>query len=463
MKLPEDFKKKYRKLLGEEADDFFASLDNDVERSFHLNPLKQNYRNVDMDLSHPIKFITDGYYGNVSGKTLDHQAGYVYSQDASAMYVAQNAGVQPGDKVLDLCAAPGGKSSQLAAQLQNEGLLVSNEINPKRARILAENMERIGAHNTVVLNESPEDLEPMFKHYFDKIIVDAPCSGEGMFRKNHDAVKYWNSDYPAECALRQKKILESAMKMLAPDGILVYSTCTFAPEEDEQIASWLLDNYQLEMLEIPKSQGMISGKPDFSDGNLELEKSVRMMPHLFKGEGQFIAKFHNTNNDVKKAKMKRKKGKKQRNAATLDPKQRKEWNEFAQSLFGEDIPWGMEKASNLRLNGNYLYLYEKEWPDISKLKFERPGLLLGEFKKNRFEPAYALALALHSSLVFPERIIQVQKSEWQQYAAGNVLAHKEKKKNGWYLLECEEKLFAFGKLVNGQIKNFFPKGLRIRA
>ena len=123
----------------------------------------------------------------------------------------------------------------------------------------------------------------------------------------------------------------------------------------------------------------------------------------------------------------------------------------------------MEKASNLRLNGNYLYLYEKEWPDISKLKFERPGLLLGEFKKNRFEPAYALALALHSSLVFPERIIQVQKSEWQQYAAGNVLAHKEKKKNGWYLLECEEKLFAFGKLVNGQIKNFFPKGLRIRA
>ena len=189
MDLPKDFIEKYQNLLGDEAEDFLASLDEKSVIGFRLNPLKRHYKDVDYDLTASVPFAQDGFIGKVSGRSLEHQAGYVYSQDLSAMYVAAVANAQPGDKVLDLCAAPGGKSTQLAEQLNNQGLLVSNEINTKRAKILAENMERIGAKNVIITNESPDNLAKVFRGYFDKIVVDAPCSGEGMFRKDHSAVK----------------------------------------------------------------------------------------------------------------------------------------------------------------------------------------------------------------------------------------------------------------------------------
>lgn len=168
-----------------------------------MNPLKSNYQNVALNLEHPVDYSAVGYVGSVSGNSLEHQTGYVYSQDLSAMYVGEVCGPRPGEKILDLCAAPGGKSSHLASLMNNEGLLVSNEINRKRALILAENMERIGARNVIVTNEDPTGLLKTFEQFFDKIVVDAPCSGEGMFRKDHAATKYWHKDYPNECAARQ--------------------------------------------------------------------------------------------------------------------------------------------------------------------------------------------------------------------------------------------------------------------
>ena len=341
--------------------------------------------------------------------------------------------------------------------MNNEGLLVSNEINRKRALILAENMERIGARNVIVTNEDPTGLLKTFEQFFDKIVVDAPCSGEGMFRKDHAATKYWHKDYPNECAARQKLILADAMKMLKQGGTLVYSTCTFAPEEDEQIITWLLNEYPyLELVPIKKYSGMDEGRPAFSDGNEELRGCVRLMMHHFKGEGHFIAKLKDTRPVVEDVSKKKKGKKKHGKRDTMSSEQVELWQNFAKEFELEKF-----SLSDLKVLGDHLYLYQESWPDISRLKFIRPGFLLGTFKKKRFEPSYGLALALDPAKC--QRKLAVEKEDWQKYVAGNVISLKKRpaQGNGWYLLECEEKAFAFGKVVDLTVKNFFPKGLRI--
>ena len=350
MNLPDEFIEKYTKLLGDEAESFFESFDTEPQKGFRLNPLKSNYQNVALNLEHPVDYSAVGYVGSVSGNSLEHQTGYVYSQDLSAMYVGEVCGPRPGEKILDLCAAPGGKSSHLASLMNNEGLLVSNEINRKRALILAENMERIGARNVIVTNEDPTGLLKTFEQFFDKIVVDAPCSGEGMFRKDHAATKYWHKDYPNECAARQKLILADAMKMLKQGGTLVYSTCTFAPEEDEQIITWLLNEYPyLELVPIKKYSGMDEGRPAFSDGNEELRGCVRLMMHHFKGEGHFIAKLKDMRpvgeNVSKKKKGKKKHGKK----SAMSSEQVELWQNFAKEFELEEF-----SPSNLKVLGDHL-------------------------------------------------------------------------------------------------------------
>lgn len=204
MSLPVEFIKKYQNLLGEEeSNKFFASIDSPSKKGFRLNPLKNNYQDVQYSLEEPIEFTSDGYYGEVSGRDSEWTGGYVYSQDPSAMYPAVALNVKPGEKVLDLCAAPGGKSTALASFLENKGLLVANEISKSRAKDLRENLERWGATNVVVINESPERLSKKLPHFFDKILVDAPCSGEGMFRKDPAAMQYWSPEYVLTCQTRQ--------------------------------------------------------------------------------------------------------------------------------------------------------------------------------------------------------------------------------------------------------------------
>lgn len=451
MNLPVDFKEKYQELLGDEAEAFFASFDGKVQKGFRLNPLKEGYKNVTNLLADPVEYVETGYVGEVSGRTLEHQAGYIYSQDLSAMYVGEVVEAKPGEKILDLCAAPGGKSTQLAEKMANQGILVSNEINRKRATILAENIERTGARNVLVLNEDPATLAQNFEQYFDKIVVDAPCSGEGMFRKDPHAMTYWHKDYPVQCAKRQREILVEALKMLRVGGELVYSTCTFAPEEDEQIIAWLLAEYPyLEIVPLKHYQGMDQGVPAWANGEASLSGAVRLMPHHFKGEGHFIAKL----SDTRPAQVKKVKNKKKKRQASLSTEQINLWREFADNFLVES-PF---KVSELRCYGDHLYYYPKNGPDISKLKFMRPGLLLGVFKKKRFEPSYTLALALKPAEV--KATLNLTRSQWEQYVTGNTVSIAEKKKNGWYLLICDNKPFAFGKLVNGTVKNFFPKGLR---
>ncbi|MCD7124392.1 RsmB/NOP family class I SAM-dependent RNA methyltransferase [Limosilactobacillus caviae] len=454
MQLPDKFVTKYKKLMGAEANEFLAALNQPSYSGFRENPLKNGQPTSAINQSiGKVPYVSTGYYGQVNGKSLDHVTGWVYSQEPSAMFVGEVVDPQPGDRVFDLCAAPGGKTTHLIGKMNNEGLLVANEIFPKRAKILAENLERWGAKNAVVTSESPADLEKQFPKYFDRILVDAPCSGEGMFRKEPAGIEYWSPDYPAECANRQQKILASAMKMLKPGGVLVYSTCTFAPEEDEQNISWLLNNYpHLELMAIKKAAGMDDGRPEWADNNSDLKKTVRLFPHHIKGEGHFIAKLINKTPAAVPEKHKKKNKRKKQSIVRPDKTQLKLFEQFQTKVFPNYQP------HQLILFGDQLYDLPLEEDKMAGLNVLRPGLHLGTFKKNRFEPSLAWALA--SLPDETEQVIELDEDQWRQYVLGDVINIADNQANGWYLLVCNRHSAGFGKLVNGTVKNFYPKGLR---
>ncbi|KIS04002.1 RsmF rRNA methyltransferase first C-terminal domain-containing protein [Paucilactobacillus wasatchensis] len=448
MELPTEFIQKYQQLLGSESTDFLASFQQPSLNGYRINPLKQdsvsdpNYLN-----NEKIDYVDNGFFGSVNGKSIDHTAGYLYSQEPSAMYVGEVVDPQPNERVLDLCAAPGGKSTQLVAKMNNTGLLVSNEIFRKRANILAENLERWGAKNTLITNASPDKLAPKFPTFFDRILVDAPCSGEGMFRKDPAAADYWNLDYPEECANRQRKILASAMQMLRPGGTLVYSTCTFAPEEDEQIIAWLLEKYpDLSLEPIKKYAGMDSGMPQWADNNPDLTKTVRLFPHHIKGEGHFIAKLKLAPSDTDKQSQPI------QQTTTLPKDQMALFNEF----MTETLP--QLHFTNLITFGDQLYTLPADTPDLNHLSVIRPGLHLGTFKKRRFEPSFALALTLSAADV--KNKIEITEAQWRAYVHGDTLSLQHQLAKGWYLLLCAGHSICFGKVVNQTVKNFYPKGLR---
>lgn len=449
MKLPIEFINKYQQLLGDEAECFFSALQKNSLNGYRINPLKLDHVvNQDYLANQKIDYCETGYFGQVDGKSIDHTAGYVYSQEPSAMYVGEVVDAHPGERVLDLCAAPGGKSTYLVGKMNNKGLLVSNEIFKKRAKILAENLERWGATNTVITNESPDRLVSKFTSFFDRILVDAPCSGEGMFRKDPDAVNYWNLDYPNECAKRQREILTAAVKMLRPGGTLIYSTCTFAPEEDEQIIAWLLNNYPaLSVAPIKKYTGMDAGRPDWADNNPELAKTVRLFPQHIKGEGHFIARLTLAENSEIVSQS-------QSSLATA------KITKAQAELLTDFVRTAMTRFDYNRLLtfGDQLYAIPDGMPNFDKLSVVRPGLHLGTFKKNRFEPAFALALTLTARDV--KNKIEITNEQWRAYVHGDTISLEHEMQKGWYLLICQGHSICFGKVVNRIVKNFYPKGLR---
>ncbi len=452
--LPEGFAAKYQQLLGDEATAFLASFQASGDKGFRLNPLKPNPQAVALDLDQPVPRSQWGYYGAVKGRQVDHQAGYVYSQEPSAMLVGAVAAPQPGERVLDLCAAPGGKTTHLASFMQQQGLLVANEIMPKRAKILAENVERFGITNAVITNETPERLASQFPSYFDRILVDAPCSGEGMFRKDPAAKKYWTPDYPATCAQRQREILTETLKMLQPGGELIYSTCTFSPEEDEQIIAWLLQEYPLTVVPIERTTGMSAGRPEWADNNPALAGTLRLFPHLFRGEGHFIAKLRLADTAPAvatpvKAAHKAKKGR--RPVAALTKEQQALWQDFSQAI----LP--AANYQHLLVHREHLFA-QSVAVALKGLKVVRPGLPLGEFKRNRFEPAYALALTLSSA----QQMLDLTTEQYIKYVHGETFTTAATGK-GWFLLRYQVKSVGFGKLTGQTMKNFFPKGLRFVA
>lgn len=425
MKFPSDFIEKYKDLLGAEAEEFFTSFDQEAVSAYRINPLKKQQK----DYPDPIPGTPWGHYGKISGKSSDHATGLVYSQEPAAQMVAQVAAPSKGSRVLDLAAAPGGKSTHLLSYLDNTGLLVSNEINFKRSKVLVENIERFGAKNVVVTNTSADKLAKVFKNYFDMIVFDGPCSGEGMFRKDPDAIQYWHKDYPSELAQLQKDILADGLKMLAPGGQLVYSTCTWSPEENEGVVAWILENYpDLELVAIPKLNGM-------SDG-IDFPETARMYPHHFKGEGQFVAKFQDKRMPEQSC---IKEGK-----TNLNKEQKQLWDDFVKKHLKLPLD-GL-----LQVFGDNLYLLPRGLPDLSKVKIARNGLHLGIFKKKRFEPSFALGIALTSDEVVSS--IELTQEQFAQYASGNVVTLDQTLENGWYQLLVDGNGFGFAKVIGNTLK-----------
>ena len=435
MTFKKDFIEKYTRLRAAEAPAFFETFEKEPVSAFRTNPLKE----AQQEFPDKIPNMPWSYYGKVSGKSPEHVTGLVYSQEPAAQIVGQVASPQKGMKVLDLAAAPGGKSTHLLSYLENTGLLVSNEISSKRAKILVENIERFGARNVVVTNESAERLAKVFSAYFDMIVLDAPCSGEGMFRKDPAAIDYWDASYPAQCAQLQREILASAMDMLAPAGQLIYSTCTWSPEENEEIVSWLLENYDLELVPIDKINGMVDG--------IGYPETARMYPQHFKGEGQFVAKFRSlaeaSNRTVKPGKT------------NLNKEQSQLWQDFCK----ENLQTSFDGF--LQVFGDQLYLLPHGLPDLSTLRIARNGLHLGTFKKKRFEPSFALGLTLTSNEVV--RRVEISEADFIQYAAGNTVSVPLDLPNGWYQVAIKGNGLGFAKVVSGVLKNNFPKGLRFQS
>lgn len=457
MNLPEAFVEKYTKLLGNEARDFFASFDLPAHSGYRVNPLRVDYATVINPKDPRINYSPYGYVGKVDGNGIDHVSGYVYSQEPSAQLVGAVADATPGMRVLDLCAAPGGKSTYLAGALQNEGVLVSNEINLGRARILASNIERWGARNVIVTNNDPASLAAALPGFFDLILVDAPCSGEGMFRKDPDAMQYWDADYPARCAERQREIMTEAVKMLAPGGNLVYSTCTFAPEEDEQMVAWMLTNTDLHVQPITKLPGMSDARPEWANGDASIAGAVRLWPHKQLGEGHFVARLsrpdaETAGESARPARKKKNRGKRDNNRSTLDKDQQLLWQTWANDNLLAPI------TGDLTVMGDQLYAKPLLSPDLKHVRVLRPGLHLGTFKKRRFEPSHSLATALGTADF--KLHVDVDDADYQKYRHGETL-NVEVQGKGTILLTNSGKPFAIGRLVSGTIKNLYPKGLRV--
>ena len=389
MNLPIEFEKKMKAFLGDEWDDFLYSYDNNRFQALRFNTLKvQSHEEImrilmvlEISSDKRVSWANEAYYFDENvrpGKHPYHEMGLYYIQEPSAMSAAALLAPKPGMRVLDLCAAPGGKSTQLATYLGDSGLLVSNEINTQRSRILSQNIERMGIKNAIVTNEDSFVLASHFPGFFNAIQVDAPCSGEGMFRKLPEAIEQWSMENVAICAARQKEILDNAAVMLKPGGTIVYSTCTFSKEENEDVIEYFLERH-----------------PDFT-----LEEMERFWPHKVDGEGHFVAKLvrrgcvdTDLKADRKTKKNKNSKNRKNETKPALTKENMKLLSEFLDETISEDMAAWI-KNSRLVMLGEQLYRLPDMEVDIKGLKVQRAGLHIGEFKKQRFEPSHSLALAL---------------------------------------------------------------------
>ena len=427
--LPEAFLARMQAQLGEEYEDFLKSLERPRAVALRFNPLKGEAPELPF-VGAPVPWEPRGYYYDPEarpGLHVYHEAGVYYLQEASAMAPVALLDPQPGERVCDLCAAPGGKTTQIAGRMLGEGFLLCNEINPKRAKILSRNIERMAVSNALVTNEHPERLADRFSGFFDRVLVDAPCSGEGMFRKEEAAVTDWSQETVEMCARRQAEILHSAAKMVRPGGRLVYSTCTFAPEEDEGAVAAFLEAHPEFTPEAPEA-------PWFAPVE---NGGYRMWPHKLLGEGHFAAVLRKSGEPEEKQ------------DGPKGEKLPKEWLAFAGEL-GITLPEG--KAV---LFGSSLYWAPCEMPELQKLKVLRPGLELGEVKKNRFEPAHALALWLdgcgNTESWDPEG------EQIRAYIHGDVVPSGKK---GWCLVKAGDYSIGWGKGDGTVLKNHYPKGLR---
>jgi NOL1/NOP2/sun family putative RNA methylase len=462
------------RLLGDEFAPFLESYDQPASIGLRVNTLKllpEEFQTISPFPLSPIPWSPAGFRikgAAQPGKHPYHAAGLYYLQEPSAMAVAELLDPQPGERVLDLSAAPGGKATHLSALMQNVGLLVANEIHPRRAWELFENTERWGARNVAITSATPRQLADHFGEFFDKVLVDAPCSGEGMFRKSEAARREWSPELMQSCAIRQSAILDQAARLVQPGGKLAYSTCTFAPEENESAIASFLDKYsEFELLETPYRPGFSPGRPEWLEMGRslpELRNTVRLWPHLAPGEGHFIA-------------LLRKKGAPDREnlparrPAAISRSTFRLLQDFCRANLAGDHPLlalddqscarsltNVAISAHLFVSGSYLYVLPPGLPDLTGLKVIHPGWWLGTVKKERFEPSHALALVLRASQARRALRLEPDNSQVLPYLRGATLENPGEE--GWMLVTVGDFPLGWGKRVQGKVKNYYPHGLR---
>lgn len=467
--LPQSFLDSMKEILGEDYEAFLTGFDGQRQYGLRVNTLKMNLEEFERIAPFHLKkvpWISNGYFYNAEDVPAKHpfySAGLYYLQEPSAMTPASRLKVQPGERVLDLCAAPGGKATELGAALQGEGLLVANDINTARAKALLRNLELFGISNSFVTNEPPHVLAERFPEFFHKIMVDAPCSGEGMFRKNPAVVDSWKEKGPEYFSKLQREIIVQAADMLLPGGMMFYSTCTFSPLENEKTITHLLkERPDMEVVPMEDyenfAEGLTSYKDEAFDESCKLCR--RIWPHKMSGEGHFMALLH------------KKSGTQQQVQQTVS--QSSIWWEKCKGLNKEQKAAAEDFFSHVNIaydgkridvRGDNLYYLPAPKYDGRGLHFLRNGLFMGEFKKKRFEPSQPFALALHAQdfdqvLDFPaddERLSRYLRGETLDVSD---LIAGEKKRKGWQLVMVAGHPLGFGKLVNNNLKNKYPAGWR---
>ena len=495
--LPRGFAERMRVMLGDQFEAFCASYAKDIHPSLRVNTLKltaEELREIAPFVGSQISWQEKGFYYDTEGdirpgKHPLHEAGAYYIQEASAMLPASLCPPVPGERVLDLCAAPGGKATQLAAALCGEGLLVANEIHPTRAGILSQNMERMGVRNAVVTNATPAELSKKFPGFFDKIVVDAPCSGEGMFRKEADAVTMWNPENVSLCAARQAEILDEAAKMLRPGGYLTYSTCTFAPAENEgAVLDFLSRHPEFEVVPSAapavaesREKGLLDGgNYEWAEGYErypaelleQIKHALRVFPHHCDGEGHFAVLLHKKEDGGEVAlsvKDSRKKNRKPEKSNGGKGKPASEvvamglFEDFCREVMGGSPAWVEDTVPCLF--GDKLYLVPKALCGESApteamkgVRVLRAGLCAGSIVgldrgRGRFEPDHALALCAGAEI----RSLDVDYDSAVAYLKGETLPCDLR---GWHTVTYCGLALGWGKASDGVMKNHYPKGLR---
>lgn len=441
-----------KNFLGDEFPVFAESLNGIPKSGLRVNTLKltpEQFKELSpFSLGEnvpwcPSAFTLDGE--DRPGLHPYHLAGLYYMQDPSAMSPAELLAPQQGERVLDLAAAPGGKTTHLAALMKGEGLLVANEIKNKRVGHLAQNVERWGAGNVVVTNESPERLADHFGAYFDRVLVDAPCSGEGMFRKDMGARADWSTEMVAGCAARQGNILRVAAKLVRPGGFLLYSTCTFAPEEDENVVARLMEESgDFEVLSLPQFPGFMPGRPDWAESAPQgLSGAARLFPHRLTGEGHFVCLLQKkAGDDAERAR--------EASPVRISKQFWPLWQAFLQEVVKVNLT-----GERLRVVGERLYYHPENIPNLNGIHLIHPGIWVGTFKKDRFEPAHPLALFLKPGEARSVLNLAADSRELAAYLRGESIPADA---IGWTLVTVDGFGIGWGKGVQGILKNHFPRG-----
>lgn len=460
--LPQAFLDRMKDMLQDDYDAFLQAYDQPRTYGLRVNTAKISCEEFEKIVPFEVKkipWISNGYFYREDVRPSRcplYQAGLYYLQEPSAMTPASRIPVEPGEYVLDMCAAPGGKATAVGSALKGAGLLVANDISTTRARALLRNLELFGIPNLFVANEKPEKMVKNFPEFFHKIILDAPCSGEGMFRKEEALARDWTPEKSQELSQIQKQLCLNAADMLQPGGQMLYSTCTFAPAEDEEVISWLLEQRpDLSLISMENYEGFSSGNPAWGNGSPELKKCVRIFPHKMAGEGHFLALLKKEGQSGPTATISK---------GTKLPADVKKYLEafFSEiglnSLGGQPFDW-----NRVEVRADKVYYLPPVSCSLRGLTFLRNGLYLGDLKKNRFEPSQPLALAFRKDEAEAIISLPVDDPRLERYLKGEtltILPEETVHTKGWHLLCVEGYPLGFGKLVNGTLKNKYPAGWR---